>query len=354
MATIPPVQAARPSVRFVVVVAVMVCTAYLSVFTADAHQVTVSIVLDAVANTLALALVALGVRWFTDRVPWSRAGAWWFLPVHVLAALAAAQLSVWATATALGLATWVQTSQFTPTWLGGRGLHWQLFTVVFGYAAVAGSCYALQVAADAHDARSLRQEAELARLRARLDPHVLLNTLHSLVELLRSDDAAAEEAIERFGRVVRYVSAPRDAAGDLVPLQDEWSHLEDYLHLEQLRLGDRLQVVLRLDDAVSGVRIPAGSLQPLVENAIVHGIGPRPGPGCVSVHATQDGRDLRITVADDGVGTTVPATPGSGSGLSLVQARLRAYFGTLGSLRWGPAAGGLGWQVSLRLPVTTT
>ncbi len=339
-----------PPMRFVAVVAVMLCTAYISVFLAGGQPMSLYVGIDAMANTAALALMALAVRWFTDRVPWSRAARWWFLPAHMLAALAAAHLSLLVTALALGLAAITRNGHFAPTWLEGPARQWQLFTLAFAYTAVAGSCYALQVMADARDAHLLRQEAELARLRERLDPHVLLNTLHSLLELVRGQDPGAEEAIDRFGRVVRYVTAPRDATSDLVPLRDEWTHLEDYLSLEQLRLGERLRVVLELEDAAAGIRVPALSLQPLVENAIVHGIAPRPGEGTVQVRATREDRTVTISVTDDGVGTMFPSTPGTGTALRLVQSRLRVHFGGEADMQWGTMLGGYGWQVTMRVP----
>lgn len=342
-----------PPAPYVVAVLGMLVTAYASVFVADGRAISVSLLLDAVANTLALAVMALGVRAITERVRWSQVTAWWFVPVHMLVAMVAAQLSLLLTTLMLGASAWLTTGSFFWRWLAGPARHWQLFTVVFAYAAVAGSSYVLQVASDAREAETLRHEAELARLRARLDPHVLLNTLHVLLELVRSHDRAAEAAIDRFGRVVRYVSAAREPGQELVSLRDEWAHLEDYLHLERLRFGDRLRVALHLDEAAAMARIPAVSLQPLVENALVHGIGPRPGPGHVTVQATRDTDTLVVTVTDDGVGTTVPATPDAGTALALVQARLAAHFGADARIRWGAVSSNGGWRVAVRIPLHT-
>ncbi|MBL0937899.1 MAG: histidine kinase [Gemmatimonadaceae bacterium] len=345
-----PSHTPRPPLRFVLVVAALLCAAYISVFLAGGLPMSLYVGVDALANTAALALMALGVRWVTDQVPWSYAPKWWFLPLHVLAGLVAAQMSLAFTAIALGVASLTRNGGLTVTWLVGPARHWQLFTFVFAYAAVAGSCYALQVMAEARDARVLRQDAELARLRERLDPHVLLNTLHSLLEMVRGNDPGAEEAIERYGRVVRYVTAPREGVDDLVPLRDEWAHLEDYLHLEQLRLGDRLRVVLDVAPTALAVRVPALSLQPLVENAIVHGIAPRPGAGSVTVQATREARAVSIMIEDDGVGTQAPATPGSGRALQLIRSRLRLHFGAQADMQWGAGPGGCGWRVTLRVP----
>lgn len=339
-----------PRRRLVVAAFGLLVAAYFSVFLADGAAWSWGVVLDALANAVALGVIALGVRALTQRVRWSAASRWWFFPLHLAGALLAAELSLAVTGFTLGLSAWLRFGQLTMTWLEGPARHWQLFTVVFAYAAVAGSCYVLQVADEAREADALRQEAALARLRARLDPHVLLNTLHSLLELVRSDDRVAEEAIDRFGRVVRYVSAPREGRAELVPLREEWAHLEDYLYLEQLRLGERLVVDLHLETDVAGSLLPAVSLQPLVENAVVHGVAPRPGRGTVAIRATRDGDTVRITVTDDGIGTTQPPTSGAGTGLSLVRARLEAHFGRVASLAAGAGAEGRGWTVTMRVP----
>lgn len=343
---------AFPRARLLWAIFAMVAAAYLIVFLADGRPLIAETLVDAIANTVALASIALLVRTLTIRVPWAASDHWWFIPLHMLAAMAAAVLSLTATAVSKGLFAWPRSGVLRFVWLDGPARHWQLFTVVFVYAAVAGSCYVLQVAAEAREAALLRHEAALARLRARLDPHVLLNTLHSLLEMVRSNDTATEEAIERFGRVVRYASAPRDAANELVSLREEWQHLEDYLYLERLRLGDRLCVELQLDPAAAEVRIPAVSLQPLAENAIVHGLQPRPGAGTLRVSAVRHGETAQIRVTDDGLGTTVPATTGAGSALTMVSARLAAHFGSAAHSQWGAGTDGRGWEVRVQVPAS--
>jgi len=215
---------------------------------------------------------------------------------------------------------------------------------------VLGSSYVVQVAADAREAMRLRSEGEIALLRAQLNPHVLFNTLHSLLEMVRGNDDGAEEAIECFGRVVKYLSEHREVAAELVTLREEWRNASDYLALEGLRLGARLHVELDLDETAAGTQPPVATLQPLVENAITHGIAPRPGRGTLTMHATRIGETVYVEICDNGQAAMFPSVPGNGRGLSLVHARLQAHFGDAAHIHWGPQSVGAGWQVSIRVP----
>lgn len=323
--------------------------AYVSIFVADGHRFGAGIVADGLANAAAIAIMTLGVVALTRAIRWHHARCWWFLPLHLGFAVLTALGSLAIVAVALGVSAWLQTSAFTLIWFTGPARHWHLFTSVFIYAAVAGSAYAVQVAQDARDAQRLRQDAELAALRAQLDPHVLLNTLHALIELVRGHDDRAEEAVDRFGRLVRYLTAHRSAQDELVSLAEEWQCLEDYLHLESLRLGPRLTLALALDPLVRQTRLPALTLQPLAENAIRHGIGPRPGRGQLRIIALPVGDTVEVRVHDDGLGALASGTNGSGRGLVLVAARLRAHFGARAPITWGSAATG-GWDVVFTVP----
>ncbi len=115
-----------------------------------------------------------------------------------------------------------------------------------------------------------------------------------------------------FARVARYVSEGRAANRDLVPLTDEWRMTQDYAALESLRLGPRLTGRFSFGDDLDGVEIPALSLQPLVENAIRHGIAPRPGAGAVDISVSLVDRFVQVGVRDDGLGRRA-ATRGSGT-----------------------------------------
>ena len=205
-------------------------------------------------------------------------------------------------------------------------------------------------AARAAEAETLRAEADLAALRARLNPHFLFNTLHTLLALVRRDPAAAERGLEQFGQMMQYALRAGGEYGDRVTLADELRFTRAYLALESLRLGERLRVDEAIAPATLAVRIPALTLQPLVENAIRHGIGPRPTGGTVTIRSAGVNGSIALEVIDDGVGlgAAQPAAP-DGHGLDLVRRRLRAAFGEAARIEMSaPEQGGL--RVRLDLP----
>jgi signal transduction histidine kinase len=163
--------------------------------------------------------------------------------------------------------------------------------------------------------------ASLAAIQARLNPHFLANALHSVSALIATDPEAAEDALDRLGDLFRY--SLEQSERPIVALESEWRFVLDYVAIEQMRLGRRLAVEMELDPATAGIEVPSFALQPLVENAIRHGIGPRRGGGIVRVSARRLGDRLELRVADDGVGVDPAAVAASpGTGLRTLQQRL--------------------------------
>jgi LytS/YehU family sensor histidine kinase len=236
-------------------------------------------------------------------------------------------------------------------------LPWHLVMGVMLYGLIAGSSYAARAALSSRDLRiaaeraeRLRAESDLAALRAHVNPHFLFNTLHSVSELLRTDPDTAVKAIERLANVFRYaVRLDRDRRAT-VSLEEEWRFAETYLCLEALRMGNRLRVDAVLDDEALACAIPPFTLQPLVENAIRHGLGPKPAGGTITVNAAETDGHLTITVADDGVGAE-PDTLESSAGLGIrsVRKRLDAEYGGRTSLDVA-CARGRGVAVTVRVP----
>jgi LytS/YehU family sensor histidine kinase len=171
------------------------------------------------------------------------------------------------------------------------------------------------------------ENAELQALRAQLNPHFLFNTLHALTQLVREDPVATETALERFGELMRYVlHSGRSASAD-VALEDEISFVRHYLALEQLRLGERLRVVEDLDPDALELAVPPLLLQPLVENAVRHGISPLRDGGTLQLSARVAGEHLCIDVADDGRGAKPDAwRRPAGLGLESAARQLDARF----------------------------
>ncbi|MEO7009395.1 MAG: histidine kinase, partial [Caldimonas sp.] len=165
---------------------------------------------------------------------------------------------------------------------------WRALWGVFGYVALVSgfggalfSQRAQHAALQAARAEAALVRAELAAISGKLNPHFLFNTLNSLLMLTRKDPAAAEDALLRFSRLMRYVLDTTRGAFDRVPLRDELDFVRDYLALEALRLGPRLRVDWQIDPATIDDAIPPLTLQPLVENSIVHGIAPQLAGGTV-------------------------------------------------------------------------
>jgi two-component system LytT family sensor kinase len=168
-------------------------------------------------------------------------------------------------------------------------------------------------------------QAQLATLRMQLQPHFLFNTLHTIASLVRDGRGeAATTTIARLGELFRQTLG--NLQRNEVPLRQELSFIEAYLEIEQTRFSDRLAVRLDVDQETLGAMVPNLSLQPLVENAIRHGIARDPSAGRIDVRAVRRAGALRIEVRNDG-----PAYTGNGSsggvGLANTRARLHRLYG---------------------------
>src|SRR5262249_13820828 len=220
-------------------------------------------------------------------------------------------------------------------------LGWSMFPGLLLYGSVAGVAFGLETSARLRDekarsarAETLRVRAELAALRAQLNPHFLFNTLHTVLGLVRRDPALAEEALQDLGDVLRY-SLNVQSGHDHVALREEMEFVDRYLAIERVRLGERLRVEQDVSSAALACRLPAFTLQPVVENAIRYAVASRAQGGRVRIEAWRDDGDgrLRVVVSDDGGGAAPPPSGGAGRGLALVRQRLEAAFGPEAELR---------------------
>jgi two-component sensor histidine kinase len=181
--------------------------------------------------------------------------------------------------------------------------------------------------------------ADLELLRSQLQPHFLFNALNTVSTLvLKSERREASEAIELIARYLRAALAQRPDG--VVTLDDELQDVRDYVAIEALRFGDGLRLEERIHDEARTLRLPGAILQPLVENAVRHGVAPRAGGGRLAVSARAADGVLRLRVEDDGAGAAGAADPGEGLGLRLIEERLAAIYGPAASLRAGAMPGG--------------
>lgn len=190
--------------------------------------------------------------------------------------------------------------------------------------------------------------ARLSTLRTQLHPHFLFNTLNGLLPLITADPDAAGRVLVQLGDLLR--ASFRPGASPLVPLAEEVDFLRRYLTLEATRFHDRLTVRLDVAPETLGAFVPSLVLQPLVENAVKHGVSLRPGPGSVRLSARRDGGMLVVEVGNDAAPEdAAPASTSNGVGLANTRARLAQLYGEAASLEAGSGTPGEFVSV-LRLP----
>ncbi len=197
-------------------------------------------------------------------------------------------------------------------------------------------------------------QAEVRALRAQISPHFIYNSLGAIASFVRTDPDRARELLLEFADFTRYSFRSH---GEFTTLAEELSSIERYLLLEQARFGDRLRVTLRIAPEVLGVRIPFLCLQPLVENAVRHGLEGQSDGGLITIEAVDADRECVITVEDDGAGEdperirrVLSGEAGTDSvGLGNVDERLRNTFGDDYGLVVETAPGA-GTKVIVRVP----
>ncbi|MBX7442640.1 MULTISPECIES: sensor histidine kinase [unclassified Arthrobacter] len=202
--------------------------------------------------------------------------------------------------------------------------------------------------------RTLLMEAEVRALRAQISPHFIYNSLNAIASFINTDPARARELVVEFADFTRY-SFRRH--GDFTTLAEELRCIDRYLLLERARFGERVQVSLRVAPEVLGTVIPFLSLQPLVENAVRHGLEAKEGPGHISITAEDAGAFAEVTIEDDGVGMDpghlrsmlAGHTDGDHVGLRNVDARLRQVYGNDHGLVIETAPGE-GTLITMRVP----
>jgi signal transduction histidine kinase len=276
------------------------------------------------------------------------------LPLHGLAAVVLC--AGWASGGIL--LRWLLFSEaeipYARGWLG-----WFFTSLPFGvavYFAVLGVEHAVHYFLEAREreTQAARLEAQLSEarlgaLRMQMQPHFLLNTLNAITVVARDEGSAkVTRLLEELGELLRRVlRADRPAE---VALRDELDFVRRYLALEELRFSDRLRPVFAIDERLLGAAVPEFVLQPLVENALRHGLAKRVEATRLELAARREGESLVLEVRDDGPGPSPESPRPEGVGLANTRARLATLYGARASLTLAPTAGG-GALASVRLPL---
>jgi two-component system LytT family sensor kinase len=287
------------------------------------------------------ALLTPLVVWLARRYPLERPWRWRHVAVH---AIAGASLSVIKTAAERGLFAW----------LTGIWTYWLVSTFAlqfFVYSAIVAAAQGVGYYQRSREREQLEArlvETRLQLLTMQLQPHFLFNTLNTIAELVHDSPDAADYMITRLSELLR--RALDLGARQEVPLDAELDLLSRYLDIQKARFGDRLQVRTVADGEARDASVPVFLLQPLVENAIRHGLAERVSSGRIDIEARRIGSTLLITVTDDGPGAAEDAVAGRARvGLGNTRARLEALYGTQQRLDLTNAPD-RGARVSLEIP----
>jgi two-component system, LytTR family, sensor kinase len=311
-------------------------------------------VLFAGADWLLYAVLTPAVFRISRRFPLQREGLARRIALHIACALG--MCVAWATLGQILRLAIFPGFTLMKFWRALEG--WIFTTLPFGtgvYFALVGIEHALAYMAQAREretqaARLTAQlaEARLGALRMQLNPHFLFNSLNAITVLVRDrNTAAASRMLELLSDVLRLVLHAEGSHE--TPLSTELDFLERYLAIEQVRFSDRLRPRVEVDAAIRSAAVPRFILQPLVENALRHGIARRADAGLLEITARRDGDRLVLTVRDDGPGLGPAGPLATGVGLTNTRARLAALYGGRASLEIANAAGG-GVLVTIRLP----
>jgi two-component system, LytTR family, sensor kinase len=290
-------------------------------------------------------LLAPGIIWLARRIPLEREHWARSLAIHLVAGIGVALLKWWLDNLfrryVLGLPQgmsliFVFQSNLLTYWILVLATQGYLYYQRYREGELRSSELSAQLA-----------QAELQALRMQLHPHFLFNTLNSIATLIHKDPDAADRMTARLSDLLRLTL---DNVGvQEAPLAQELEFLERYLDIERIRFSDRLMVRMDVTPDTLDAGTPYLILQPLVENAIRHGIAARSSPGCITVRARRDGDMLIVEVKDDGPGIPSDATQKNGIGISSTRARLEKLYGSAHIFELGRADGG-GLAVKLGFP----
>jgi two-component system LytT family sensor kinase len=291
------------------------------------------------------ALLTPIVVWLARRFPLDRPWRWRNVLFHVLAGVFLAVLKA-------------SVERVAFAWLTGVWTYWLVSTLAlqfFIYCAVVAAAHSAVYYERSRERDQLAArlaDVRLQLLSMQLQPHFLFNTLNTIAELVHSDPNAADCMITGLSDLLRLTL-------DLGPTQEislgaELELLRRYLDIQQARFGDRLRVTIHVDEGTRSACVPVLLLQPLVENAIRHGLAEHLSAGRIEVVASRRDSRLLITVTDDGPGPATPAASGRQQvGLGNTRARLEALYGPHQRLDLAHAAP-RGARVSLEIPFRTT
>jgi two-component system, LytTR family, sensor kinase len=297
------------------------------------------------------------VAWLTRRFPIERGGLVRDIGVHVgLGIMLGVVLLVLEFLFAQALQRWVPGAPRANALLGFFVYKFHVYFLIYWMILGATRAYDYYTQFRASSVRAAQLEMQLARsqllaLQAQLHPHFLFNTHHAIVSLiLKQENAAAIKMLTRLSDLLRITLAKTDR--QTMPVREELEALELYLGIQRERFGERLRVEFDVDDGAREAEVPSLILQPLVENALRHGIEPGASAGLVQISLRVDGARLRVRVSDNGPGFSAEFSTerDGGIGLKNTVSRLERLYGSDAAIRFVRGVPG-GADVQIELPL---
>jgi len=270
-----------------------------------------------VVQWVPLTILAL---WMAERTPVDRHRWRWSMPLTMLVAAAVVVFKAIVVVVCNSYVGW-----YTALPPFGEILLTSVANNLFLYWLVVGVGHAIVNARRVQERDEQLARAELQHLKSQLHPHFLFNALNTVTSLIRTDPETATQMVAQLSTLLRH--ALQRASTQEVTLREELTILAAYVEIERLRFDDRLAVVWRVAENTMGAQVPHLLLQPLVENAIRHGIAPRSEPGTVEIAVYRQHKMLHLSVADDGVARAAPPVEHGGVGLTNTRDRLRQLYG---------------------------
>ena len=272
-----------------------------------------------------------------------RGDRWWArIPVHFAASLLFTLLKVAIYTPIYNVLDPTQPATVSMMLFGG------FYADMLAYWASVGVIHAIEYYRESRERELEATRLALENLRAQLQPHFLFNTLQSISTLIHRDQPAADRMLTDLSELLRL--SLRTTASQEVPLRDELGFLDRYLDIMRVRFGDRLVITVDADPDVREALVPSLVLQPIVENAITHGMADRPDIGHVTVRARRNAGSLFLEVSDDGPGMTA-GTPTNGIGLANTRERIARLYGEPAHVE--TLVNG-GFTVRIRIPFRTS
>lgn len=301
-----------------------------------------AIVPTSLADWLTCGMFTPGFYWMVRRFP-IRGERWWkSLPLHLGASLVFVLLKVSAFTPLFNFLNPEEHRTFSVMLFSG------FYADMLAYWASVSVIHAIEYYRESRERELEATRLALENLRAQLQPHFLFNTLQSISTLIHRDQTAADRMLTDLSDLLRL--SLRSTASQEVPLREELFFLERYLDIMRVRFGDRLVIAVEADAEVREALVPSLVLQPIVENAITHGMADRPDIGHVTVRALREAGSLCLEVSDDGPGVASGA-PTNGIGLANTRERIARLYGDAGRVEMFADGG---FTLRLSIPFKTS